>query len=186
MKRFLLFLLIVIVGFVVFVATRPAMFRVERSATIGAPPAGVYAEIADFHRWPNWSPWEHLDPAMNRSLSGAESGTGAVYEWNGNDKVGQGRMTITGTQPDEQVAIKLEFIKPFQSTCVTTFDLKPAPEGTRVTWTMEGRNNFVAKAMGIFMPMDKMVGGDFEKGLGSLKQVAEHAAAAPADSAHAH
>jgi uncharacterized protein YndB with AHSA1/START domain len=182
MKRFLMFLLIVVVGFLLFVATRPAAFRVERSASVSAPPSAVYAQLADFHQWPAWSPWEHIDPAMTKSLSGAESGTGAVYEWNGNDKVGQGRMTITDAEPDRKVAIKLEFMKPFQATNVTTFDLVPSSDGTKVTWAMEGRNNFVAKAMCIFMPMDKMVGGDFEKGLASLKQVAEHGGAARADS----
>lgn len=186
MKRFLMFLLIVVLGFLLFVMTRPAAFRVERSASVTAPPAAVYAQIADFHNWPAWSPWEHLDPAMTRSLSGAASGTGAVYEWNGNGKVGQGRMTITDAQPDQKVAIKLEFLKPFQATNATTFELSPSGDGTKVTWAMEGRNNFVAKAMCIFMPMDKMVGGDFEKGLASLKQVAERAGTAPADSTASH
>lgn len=183
MKRFLMFLLIVIVGFLVFVATRPAQFRVERSALVNAPAGTVYAQIADFHNWGAWSPWEHLDPAMTRSFSGSEAGNGAVYDWKGNDKVGQGRMTITDTQPDQSVGIKLEFMKPYQATSITTFALSPEAAGTRVTWSMEGRNNFVAKAMCVFMNMDKTVGGDFEKGLASLGQVSEHlSAAAPADS----
>jgi uncharacterized protein YndB with AHSA1/START domain len=186
MKRFLMFLLIVVVAFLLFVATRPATYRVERSASIQAPAGTVYSQIEDFHKWAAWSPWEHLDPTMTRSMSGSASGNGAIYEWNGNDKVGQGRMTITDAKPGQEVAIKLEFMKPFEATNATTFSLTPQSDGTRVTWAMEGRNNFVAKAMCIFMPMDKMVGGDFEKGLASLKQVAESAGAAPAGSTTAH
>ena len=186
MKRFLMFLLIVVLAFALFVALRPSTFRVERSISINAPAQTVYAQLEDFHNWPAWSPWEHLDPAMKRSMSGSASGVGAVYEWNGNDKVGQGRMTITDAKTGEEIGIKLEFMKPFQATNVTTFLLSPEATGTRVLWAMEGRNNFVAKAMCIFMPMDKMVGGDFERGLATLKQVAEHGAGVPADSTAAH
>jgi len=186
MKRFLMFLLIVVVALVLFVATRPASFRVERAISINAPAEAVYAQLEDFHNWPAWSPWEHLDPAMKRSMSGSASGAGAVYEWTGNDKVGQGRMTITGAKPGQEIVIQLEFLKPFQATNVATFSLSPEATGTHVLWAMEGRNNFVAKAMCIFMPMDKMVGGDFERGLASLKQVAERGAGAPADSNAAH
>ncbi|MGH3054370.1 MAG: SRPBCC family protein [Gaiellaceae bacterium] len=186
MKRVLMFLLIVVLAFVGFVATRPAQFRVVRSGSVSAPPSVVYAQIADFHNWPAWSPWEHLDPAMTRSITGAASGVGAIYDWTGNDKVGQGRMTIMDATPDQKVSIKLEFMKPFQATNVTTFALTPNSDGTSVEWSMEGRNNFVSKAMCIFMPMDKMVGGDFERGLASLKQVAEQGSAAAADSAAGH
>jgi hypothetical protein len=186
MKRFLMFLVLVVVAFVLFVATRPAAFRVERSAVVAAPASAVFAQLDDFHNWPAWSPWEHLDPAMTKSMSGAASGTGAVYEWNGNDKVGQGRMIITDTKPDQEVAIRLEFMKPFRATNVTTFALTPVSAGTQVTWSMEGRNNFVGKAMCLFMPMDKMVGGDFERGLSTLKEVAERGAIAPADTSAKH
>jgi len=177
MKNILLVLLVVVVGFVLFVSSRPSQFRVERSASVSAPPSTVYAQIADFHQWPAWSPWEHIDPAMTKKLSGSDSGNGAVYEWTGNDKVGQGRMTITDAQPGQKVVIRLEFMKPFSATNITTFALSPEAAGTHVSWVMEGRNNFVAKCMGLFMSMDKMVGGDFDRGLASLKQVSESAPA---------
>ena len=186
MKRILMLLLIVVVGFLLFVASRPAEFRVTRSASVSASPGVVYAQLADFHNWAAWSPWEHIDPAMTKSFSGAPSGVGAMYDWTGNDKVGQGRMTITDTTPDQKVAIKLEFLKPFQATNVTTFNLTPDASGTHVEWSMEGRNNFLSKAMCLFMPMDKMVGGDFERGLASLKSVAEKGGSAPSDSSAAH
>lgn len=185
MKRFLMFLLIVIAAFVLFVASRPSQFRIERSVSVGAPAATVYAQIVDFHRWPAWSPWEHLDPSMSKNFSGAPAGVGSVYDWSGNDKVGTGRMTITAANSAQKVVIKLEFLKPFQATNTATFSLSPEASGTRVNWAMEGRNNFIAKCMGVFMNMDKMVGGDFERGLASLKQASEGAAPAAVDtSAH--
>jgi uncharacterized protein YndB with AHSA1/START domain len=164
-------LLIVVV--VVAVATRPDSFRVERSLEIAAPASAVFPLINDFHKWEGWSPWEKLDPGMKRSFEGAPAGTGAIYGWTGNDKVGAGRMTILDSQPDQSVTIKLEFIKPFPSTSDTRFTLTPSGSGTRLTWTMEGKNNFMAKAFTMFMDMDKMVGKDFEQGLASIKGLAE-------------
>lgn len=154
-----------------FVATRPAEFSVTRSRTVAAPPDVVHAYVNDLARWREWSPWEKLDPAMQRHLSDTTSGTGASYHWSGNKEVGEGRMTITDTRPAESVTIRLEFIKPWQATSTTRFDLAPSGSGTNVTWTMTGRNNFVSKAVCLVMDMDKMVGGDFEKGLASLDTV---------------
>ena len=157
---------LVVLGAVV--ATRPAEFQVERSRTVAAPPSVVHAYINDFRKWPEWSPWEKLDPSMKREVSGAPSGAGATYRWSGNSDVGEGRMTITDSKPPESVAIRLEFLKPWEATSTTRFELRPSGTGTNVTWTMTGQNNFMAKAFSMVMDMDKMVGGDFEKGLANL------------------
>jgi uncharacterized protein YndB with AHSA1/START domain len=180
-KKILGVLLLIVLGFVGFVATRPGTFHIERSTSIAAPAEVVYAQIADFHAWPAWSPWEHLDPQMQRTFDGAPSGVGAIYSWTGNDKVGEGRMTITDAQPAQNLGIKLEFLKPWASTCTATFALTPAADGTQVTWKMDGKNDFMAKTMGVFMNMDKMIGADFEKGLAGLKSTAEAEAAKPAE-----
>jgi hypothetical protein len=181
LKKIALVLLLVVVGFAVFVATRPADFRLTRERTLTAPPAVVHAFLNDFHKWADWSPWEKLDPAMKRDYSGAPAGPGTIYHWEGNDKVGEGRMTITDSHVPQSVTINLEFIKPWTATNTTQFDLAPSGTGTHVTWTMSGHNNFMAKAAGVFMDMDKMVGPDFEKGLANLDTVtAEAAKATPA------
>lgn len=165
---------VVVLVFVGVVLTRPAAFHIERSANIAAPPARVFAHVNDFHKWSAWSPWEKLDPAMKKSYEGAPSGVGAIYAWTGNNKVGQGRMTIEKSVEPTEVQVKLEFIKPFAATNTATFTFAPAAGGTRATWAMDGRNNFMAKAASLFMDMDKLVGGDFERGLAALKSVAEH------------
>jgi len=175
-KKVLLVVLVLIVACLGYIATRPSTFRIERTATTSAPADVVYAQIADFHRWPQWSPWEDLDPAMTRTIEG--SGTGSTYHWVGNDKVGEGRMTITDATPAERVQIKLEFLKPWTATNTTVFALAPDANNTRITWTMEGNNNFMAKTMDVFMNMDKMIGTDFEKGLTKLAAVSESEAAA--------
>jgi len=179
MKRILLVLAAAIVLFLGYAATRPDTFHVERSASIAAPPAAIYAHVVDFRRWQAWSPWEKLDPAMKRELGGPETGVGATYAWEGNSDVGKGKMTITAAEPPSKLAVRLEFLEPFASTSVATFALAPEGEGTRVTWSMDGDQNFLAKVMCIFMDMDKLIGGDFEKGLASLKQVSEAAPASP-------
>jgi len=170
------------------VATRPAGYEVERSATVAAPPEVVYGQVSDFGRWAEWSPWAKLDPSMKTTLSGTPASVGHGYAWTGNDKVGQGRMTITEAAPGSRVAIKLEFLKPFASTSPTTFTLAPDGAGTRVTWKMTGTNDFMGKAFSLFMDFEKMIGGDFDKGLAQLKAVSETAArqaAAPAAAAPA-
>lgn len=153
------------------VSTRPDTFKVERSATIDAPADVVYGLVADFHGWAGWSPWEALDPAMNKTYEG--SGKGATYFWSGNKQVGEGRMTIVDTKPNEQLDIKLEFIKPFESTNQTQFTFQAAGDKTTVTWSMSGAANFMSKAMTLVKSMDEMVGPDFEKGLAKLKVGAE-------------
>jgi len=178
MKRILLVLAAAIVLFLGYAATRPDTFHVERSASIAAPPAAVYPHLVDFHRWLAWSPWEKLDPAMKREFGGPEGAVGATYAWEGNSDVGKGKMTLTESEAPSRLAIRLEFLEPFASTSVARFALAPEGEGTRVTWSMDGDQNFLGKVMCIFIDMDKMVGGDFEKGLAGLKEVSEAGAAA--------
>lgn len=185
LKKVLLVVVLVVVAFLGFVATRPAEFKVERSASISAPVDVTLAQINDFHLWNAWSPWDNLDPAMTRTFSGAPSGVGAVYEWKGNDKVGEGRMTITEASATS-TTIKLEFIKPWTATNTTKFTAEGTEGmGTHLTWTMAGTNDFMGKLFSTFVNMDKMVGADFEKGLGQLKTAAEAAAKVRADAAAA-
>jgi len=143
------------------------------TVTIDADPARIYDQIIDFHKWTGWSPWEDLDPALRRTYSGADSGTGAVYAWSGNRKAGQGRMEITQAAHPSRVAIDLVFEKPFKARNDTVFTIEPTGSGSRVTWTMTGKKTLMTKAMGIFTSMDKLVGPDFEKGLARLKTTAE-------------
>jgi hypothetical protein len=184
MKKVLGFLLVVVVLFLGFVATRPNSVHVERSATIGAAPEAVFPLVDDFHEWAKWSPWDSRDPQMKKTYTGPESGVGAVYHWSGNDKVGEGQMTLTEALPPSRIGIDLAFIKPFEGHSKTAFTLAPDGAGTRVTWAMDTEEKFVGKVMGVFMNMDKMVGPDFEAGLANLKRVAESSAppAAAADS----
>jgi len=157
---------------VVIIATRPSTFTITRSMTLKAPPAVVFGLVNDFHKWSEWSPWERLDPSMKKTYEGPESGTGASYSWEGNDKVGKGKMTITASKPPEEVDIDLEFIAPFTASNKTVITLKPAGDGTDATWTMTGSNNFMSKAMSLVMDMDRMVGTDFEDGLSNLDALA--------------
>jgi uncharacterized protein YndB with AHSA1/START domain len=172
-KKILMGLVLVLAAFAVVVAMQPSDMRISRSATVDAPPDAVFAQVNDFHNWRAWSPWEKLDPNLQRSYSGAESGEGAVYHWSGNDEVGEGRMTIEESRPNELVHIRLEFVKPFAVTNAAEFTFAPQGEGTAVTWTMTGEKNFIVKGMGLFMDMDSLIGADFEKGLAQLKDVVE-------------
>jgi uncharacterized protein YndB with AHSA1/START domain len=173
--KVLVALAVIVAGALVVVATRPAEFRVTRTGTIAAPPATVFAQVNDFHKWEAWNPWGKLDPAMKESYEGAPAGVGAVYTWTGNSQVGEGRMTITESRPNELIRIKMEFLKPFAATSTAEFTFRPEGNQTAVTWTMEGTNNFMAKAMHLVMNMDRMIGGQFEKGLAAMKSVAEGA-----------
>jgi len=148
-------------------------YRVGRSIEIAAPAAAVFALLVDFRRWRAWSPWEDVDPHLWREYSGAESGVGAVYEWIGNRKAGQGRMEIQDATAPSALSIQLDFVKPFKASSTASFALVPADGATLVTWSMVGRKTFTTRAMGFFMSMEKMIGPDFEKGLGRLKALAE-------------
>ncbi len=164
---------VLLAGVLILAATRPDSFHVERSITIKAPPDKIFAAINDFHRWSAWSPWEKLDPAMKRTFSGAESGKGAAYAWEGNSKVGEGRMEIVDALPPSKVTIKLDFVKPLEGHDTAEFTMVPNGDSTNVTWTMNGQSPYVAKLMGVFLSMDTMIGKDFEAGLANLKAVAE-------------
>jgi hypothetical protein len=156
-----------------YASTRPGAIHVQRAATIKASADAIFPLINDFHQWTSWSPWEKRDPALKRTYSGASSGKGATYEWEGNKQVGQGRMEITDTALPSRVRIKLDFIKPFEGHNVAEFALAPQGDSTRVTWTMDGPSRFMTKLIGVFMNMDKMIGADFETGLANLKSIAE-------------
>ena len=154
-------------------AIRPDTFRVQRSTVVNAPPDKVFRLLDDFHAWGSWSPWEKLDPGLRRTHSGAQSGKGAVYEWEGNPKVGSGRMEILESSPPTRLLIKLDFLKPFEAHNQAEFVLLAEGASTRVTWAMTGPQAYPMKLMGLFMNMDRMVGDDFEKGLASIKAIAE-------------
>ncbi len=173
LKKILIVVAVIVVVFLVVVAMQPADYRVERHATFSAPPDVVFGQVNDFHKWDAWSPWAKLDAAVKNTFDGPAAGTGAIFAWAGNSKVGEGRMTISESHPSDLVRIKLEFIKPFPSVCTTEFTFKPEGNNTTITWTMTGHNNFIAKAFCLFMNMDKMVGGDFERGLAQMRTVAE-------------
>ena len=173
LKIILIALVVVVIGFVLVVAMQPSEFRIVRSATILAPPPAVFAQVNDFHKWEAWSPWAKLDPAAKATFEGPSAGTGAIFKWAGNKEVGEGSMMITESRPSDLIRIRLEFLKPFAATNTAQFSFNPAGNQTVVTWSMEGRNNFIAKAVCLFMNMDKMVGGQFEKGLANMKSIVE-------------
>lgn len=143
-------------------------YEVTRSAVIPAPAEDIFPLVNSFREWTKWSPWESVDPAMERSYSGSESGVGAKYAWSGNRKAGSGTMEIVDTAEPRNIKIRLEFTKPFKAVNPTSFTFTPSGDGTQVTWTMTGENKGIGKVFALFMNMDKMVGADFEKGLASL------------------
>jgi uncharacterized protein YndB with AHSA1/START domain len=155
------------------VSIQPSDFRISRSAKIAASPAAVFAQVNDYHNWDAWSPWAKLDPNAKVTFEGPTSGKGAKFAWAGNDKVGEGRQEIIESRPDELIRIKLDFEKPFKATSTAEFTFKPEGDQTLVTWSMMGKNDFMGKAISLIMDCDKMVGGDFEKGLASMKTVVE-------------
>jgi hypothetical protein len=163
----------VVIGFLVVVAMQPEDFRVSRSARMAAPPAATFAQVNDFHNWQHWSPWAKLDPNAKNSFEGPTSGEGAAFRWSGNNEVGEGVMTITEVREPELIRMKLEFKKPMEDSADTEFTFKPDGDGTIVTWTMSGKNNFVGRIFCTLMNMDKMVGSKFEEGLASMKAIVE-------------
>jgi hypothetical protein len=173
MLPILLAIAFIAILFFVIIAGRPDEFVVSRSAKISAAPAVVFAQVNDFHKWEAWSPWAKMDPACKNSFDGAPAGKGAGFAWDGNKKVGAGRMTIIESHPSDLILIKLEFLKPFKATNTAEFTFQPAGTQTVVTWSMFGKNNFFFKVFGLFMDCDKMVGKDFEKGLAAIKSIVE-------------
>jgi hypothetical protein len=165
--------IVLVAGVLGYAATRPDNFAVQRSITISAPPDKIYPLVADFRKWPLWSPYENRDPAMKRSYGGAASGVGATYGWEGDRNVGTGHMEITDAVAPAKIAIKLDFSSPFEAHNMAEFGFAPHGDATTVTWTMRGPTPFVGKVMQLFINMDRMVGGDFETGLAKLKSVSE-------------
>ena len=175
LTKIFIVLAVVVAVLIVIVTLQPSDFRVSRSAIVSAPAPAVYAQVNDFHKWEAWNPWGKIDPAMKQTYEGAAAGVGAIYTWTGNNEVGEGRMTITDSRPSDLVRIKLEFFKPLAATNTAEFTFKPEGNQTAVTWSMTGAKNFMAKAIHLFMNMDKMIGGQFEKGLASMKSIVEAA-----------
>ena len=162
-----------VLGFVVVVALQPSDFRVERSATVATPQADVFAQVNDLRKWDAWSPWAKLDPEAKISFEGPESGQGAAMSWSGNDKVGEGKMTVVESQPNDAVKLWVDFVKPFEGTSNSDFAFRSEGEGTAVTWSMSAHHNFLEKAMCLVMNGKQMISDDMEKGLAQLKSVAE-------------
>jgi uncharacterized protein YndB with AHSA1/START domain len=174
MLKIILILIVLLIAVVLILAAlKPDTFRVARTTRIRAPAEKVFALINDFNRWVAWSPWEKMDPALQRIYSGPVSGKGSVYEWKGNKKVGEGRMEILESSPASRIAIKLDFIKPFEAHNTAEFTFMPQGDETGVTWTMQGSTPFIGKIMHVFVDMDRLIGKDFEAGLANMKAAAE-------------
>ena len=173
LKTIALIIAALVAAIFIFAATKPDTFRVERAISINAPAEKIFALINDFHQMSTWSPWEKIDPALQRTYSGAPSGKGAVYEWRGNKDIGEGRMEIVESTPPSKVLLNLHFIKPFEATDMVEFTLTPNGELTAVTQAMYGPSPYLSKLMTIFFSMEKMIGGKYEEGLANLKALAE-------------
>jgi hypothetical protein len=171
--KILLVLVIIVVAFVVIVATRPADFRYIRAAAFSASPAAVFAQVNDLHKWQAWSPWAKMDPTAKTTFEGPAAGVGAKMSWDGNSKVGAGNMTITDSHPNDLIRLRLEFLKPFAAVNTAEFTFTAQGNQTLVTWSMFGQSNFVGKAMGLIINCDKMIGSQFEKGLADMKTIVE-------------
>ncbi len=173
-KRIAIAVVVVLSALLIYAATQPDTFRIQRATSIKAPPERIFAVLNDFLRWDTWSPWEKKDPAMKRTFSAVTSGKGAVYAWEGNRDVGQGRMEIAESVAPSKVAIKLDFVKPFEAHNIVEFTLEPKGDSTNVTWAMQGPMLYISKLITVFVSMDSMVGKDFEAGLANLKTVTEN------------
>jgi uncharacterized protein YndB with AHSA1/START domain len=172
-KAIAIIVAVLLAGILIFAATRPDTFRVQRSTSIKAPPERIFPLISDFHQWVTWSPYEQKDPAMKRTYSGAERGKGAVYAWDGDKNVGSGRMEILDASAPSKIVIKLDFFKPFEGHNTAEFTMLPQGDGTHVTWLMHGPANFMSRLIQVFMNLDNLIGRDFEAGLANLKTITE-------------
>ena len=175
LKKILIALLAVIAIFLIVVALQPSEFHVERTASMAAPPATVFDQVNDFHKWDAWSPWAKLDPNAKITFEGPPSGTGTIMTWAGNNQVGEGKMTLTESKPDELVKINVDIVKPMEGSSTTEFAFKPDGDKTAVTWSMSGHQNFIAKAMCLVMNGTKMMSDLMDKGLANMKSVVEGA-----------
>ena len=166
-------LVVAIAIILILAATKPDRFSFQRATTVKAPPERIFLLINDFHQWGTWSPYENKDPAMKRGYSGAASGKGAVYAWEGNKNVGSGRMEILDASAPAKIVIKLDFFTPFEGHNTAEFTMLPQGDGTHVTWLMHGPANFMSRLIQVFMNLDNMIGKDFEAGLANLKTITE-------------
>ena len=173
LRWILLAIVAIVLVFCGYVALQPSAFRIERTTIVVAPPSAVFAEVNDFHNWETWSPWAKLDPNAKATFEGPPAGEGAVFAWAGNEQVGEGRMTLVESKPDERIGIRLDFVKPWEGTSNTAFTFKPDGARTIVTWAMSGERTFLEKALCLIFNGDKMIGAQFEQGLQSLKSVVE-------------
>ncbi len=171
LKKILLGLAIFIVAFVIVVATRPADFRVERSATIAAPAQALFEQVNDHRKFAVWNPWLKLDPNVKNTYSGPDSGVGAACSWEGNNDIGAGSSTIIESKPGELVRQRMDWLKPMEGTNTVDFTFKPEGDKTVVTWAMYGKNGFMGKMMSLFIDCDKMCGDQFVQGLKNLSDV---------------
>jgi hypothetical protein len=172
-KKALIFLAVAILGLAGYVAMQPDNFRIERRMIVNAPPQDVFAQVNDFRKWDDWSPWAKLDPDATVAFEGPRAGPGAVFKWAGNAKIGQGTMTLVANKPGEFVRVDVEFVKPFEGRSTSEFTFRPQGDRTQVTWTSQGPMTFLSKAMCLIMNMEKVLGPDMEKGLVQMKNVAE-------------
>ncbi len=173
LKKILTVLGALLVLFLFVVAIQPSEFQVTRSMTISAAPNTVFAQVNGLRSWNTWSPWAKLDPNAKNSFEGPKTGKGAVMSWSGNNEVGEGRMTIIDSTANKEVKFQLDFVRPMKATNYSDFTFVPVGKKTLVVWKMSGKNNFVAKAIGLVMDYEKMVGGQFEQGLTNLKNLVE-------------
>ena len=173
LKTILIIVVVLIAGVLIFAATKPDTFRVQRSASIKAPPEKIFPLINDFKRWDAWSPWEKKDLAMKKTFGATTSGKGATYAWEGNKDVGEGSMRIAESVPPSKITINLDFLKPFEAHNIVEYTLTPKGDTTTVSWVLHGPMPYMSKVISIFCDMDRMVGKDFEAGLANLKAVVE-------------
>jgi len=175
LKKVLIIVAAAVAVLCIAISLQPSELRVTRSTTFTAPPAAVFVQVNNLHNWEAWSPWVKLDPHAKTSYAGPPAGVGASFTWSGNTDVGAGTMTITDSAPNERVRFKIDFVKPMAGTNIAEFAFKPQGNQTTVTWTMSGEKNFIAKAMGLVIDCDKMIGDQFEKGFAQMKPIVEAA-----------
>ena len=175
LKKILIALAAIIAIFLIVVALQPAEFHVERTAAMAAPAATVFDQVNDFHKWDAWSPWAKLDPNAKITFEGPPSGTGTIMTWAGNNQVGEGKMTLTESKPNELVKINVDIVKPMEGSSATEFAFKPEGDQIAVTWSMSGHHNFLGKAMCLVMNGKKMMSDIMDKGLANMKSVVEGA-----------
>jgi uncharacterized protein YndB with AHSA1/START domain len=173
LKKILIGLAALVAIFLVVVAMQPSDFQMARSTTIASPPANVFAQVNDFHKWEAWSPWAKLDPNAKIGFEGPPEGEGTVMTWSGNSEVGEGKMTLTESRPNELIETKVEMVKPFAGSSTSEFTFKPEGDQTSVTWSVAAHHNFMEKALCLIFGGERMMGGLMEKGLSQLKSVAE-------------